>query len=117
MSPHKIDLLPSPSALASYGISANGFLPAHTPLRRLPSAYYQRWESIIGQLPALVKAGCLRHRVDGLPTLDTSHLNGEREWQRAYSMLAVMAQAYIWQGPEPSEVSMSAPECATWHVG
>ncbi|KAM0716420.1 hypothetical protein Q7P37_007865 [Cladosporium fusiforme] len=103
MSPHKIDLLPSPLALASYGISANGFLPTHTPLRRLPGVYYQPWESIVCQLPALVKAGRVRQRVDELPVLDGSHLHGEREWQRAYSMLAVMAQAYIWQGPEPSE--------------
>lgn len=55
-------------------------------------------------LPQLLEAGQWRQRVDDLPVLDTSHLQSEREWQRAYSMLAVMAQAYIWQGPEPSEV-------------
>lgn len=104
MSPHKIDLLPSPLALPSYGISANGFLPAQTPIRKLTSFYYQPWESIVGQLPALVKAGRLRQRVDDLPILDTEHLKDEREWQRAYSMLAVIAQAYVWQGPKPSEV-------------
>lgn len=104
MSPLKVNLLPSPAALPSYGISENGFLPAEQPLTRLPHAYYQLWEELIEELPQLLKAGQWRQRVDELPVLDTSHLESEREWQRAYSMLAVMAQAYIWQGPEPSEV-------------
>lgn len=104
MSPLKVNLLPSPAALPSYGISENGFLPAELPLTRLPNAYYQSWEDLMEQLPRLLKAGQWRQRVDELPVLDTSHLDSQREWQRAYSMLAVMAQAYIWQGPEPSEV-------------
>lgn len=107
MSPIKINQLPSPAALPSYGISENGFLPAERPLLRLPSAYYQPWEEMIEELPQLLKTGELRRRVDELPVLDASHLESEREWQRAYSMLAVIAQAYIWQGPEPSEVSGS----------
>ncbi|KAK4501778.1 hypothetical protein PRZ48_007587 [Zasmidium cellare] len=103
MSPLKVNLLPSPAALPSYGISENGFLPAEQPLTRLPHAYYQSWEELIEELPQLLEAGQLRQRVDELTVLDTSHLESEREWQRAYSMLAVIAQAYIWQGPEPSE--------------
>lgn len=105
MSPHKVDLLPSPLALASYGISANGFLPAETPLRRLPHDVYEPWERLMDQLPALLKAGCVREHVDALPVLDTLHLGNEQELQRSYSMLAMIAQAYIWQGPKPSEVS------------
>jgi indoleamine 2,3-dioxygenase len=31
-------------------------------------------------------------------------LESEQELQRAYSLLAMIAQAYIWQGPMPSEV-------------
>lgn len=104
MSPVRVNQLPSPASLPSYGISENGFLPAELPLTRLPHAYYLPWEGLLGELPELLKAGQWRQRVDELPVLDTSHLETEREWQRAYSMLAVMAQAYIWQGPEPSEV-------------
>jgi hypothetical protein len=105
MSPHKIDVLPSAAALPSYGISKNGFLPASTPLIRLPHTYYQPWESIVEELPTLIENQTIRQRVDELPILDTSKLESESEWQRAYSMLAIIAQGYIWQGPEPSEVS------------
>lgn len=106
MSPHKVEVLPSAAALPSYGISKNGFLPANNPLIRLPNGYYQPWESIIAVLPTLIDSKQLRQRVNQLPVLATEHLLNESEWQRAYSMLAVMAQGYIWQGPEPSEVSL-----------
>jgi indoleamine 2,3-dioxygenase len=104
MSPHKIDVLPSPLALASYGISENGFLPAEAPLRRLPQAIYEPWERTMDQLPELLKAGCVRECVDALPVLGTFRLDSEQELQRAHSVLAMIAQAYIWQGPKPSEV-------------
>ncbi|KAF3005628.1 hypothetical protein E8E13_002866 [Curvularia kusanoi] len=103
MSPHKVERLPSAAALPSYGISKNGFLPANLPLTCLPNEYYQPWESIIAVLPTLIETKQIRKQIDQLPVLDTEHLLTESEWQRAYSMLAVMAQGYIWQGPEPSE--------------
>ena len=105
MSPHKVDLLPSPSALKAYGITRNGFLPEEAPLQQLPDAYYRPWEGLVCRLPELLKTSGLRGLVDELPTLNASRLNSESEWQRAYSMLAVIAQAYIWQGPKPSDVS------------
>lgn len=105
MSPHRIDILPSAAALPQYGISKNGFLPAETPLSRLPHSYYQPWEQIIDQLPKLIDAQQIREWVDRLPVLTTQYLDSEPEWQRAHSMLAVIAQGYIWTGPEPSEVS------------
>jgi len=104
MSPHKVDILPSSLALASYGISVNGFLPAEAPLRRLPNTRYKSWEDVIDLLPELLKAGSVREVVDTLPVLDVSHLGSEQELRRAYSILAMIAQAYIWQGPKPSEV-------------
>lgn len=109
MSPHRVEALPSAAALPSYGISKNGFLPASPPLTRLLNKYYQPWESIIEVLPALIESRQIRQRVDELPTLDTKHLETEAEWQRAYSMLAVITQGYVWQGPEPSEVSPVQP--------
>ena len=87
MSPHKVEVLPSAAALPYYGISKNGFLPASAPLTRLPNNYYQPWEAIIEVLPTLIETRQIRQRVDEI------------------SMLAVIAQGYIWQGPEPSEVS------------
>ena len=109
MSPHKVEALPSAAALPSYGISKNGFLPANAPLTRLPNEYYQPWESIIEVLPTLIETRQIRQRVDKLPVLSTKHLQTGAEWQRAYSMLAVITQGYIWQGPEPSEVSCRHP--------
>lgn len=109
MSPHKVEVLPSAGALPSYGISKNGFLPAKVPLTRLPNDYYEPWEAIIEVLPALIDTQKIRQRVDELPVLDTLYLESEPEWQRAYSMLAVIAQGYIWQGPEPSEVNCYHP--------
>jgi indoleamine 2,3-dioxygenase len=105
MSPHKIALLPSPEALPAYGISKNGFLPAETPLLRLPHDYYQPWERVVEEISHLIEAQVIRQHIDQLPVLSTVHLNDEAEWQRAYSILAIMAQGYIWAGPEPSEVS------------
>lgn len=105
MSPIKISTLPSPAALASYNISENGFLPAEVPLSRLPHDYYQPWEAIVEILPELLESRQVRRRVDDLPILDTSHLSSEPEWQRAYSILAIITQAYVWQGPEPAQVS------------
>ncbi|KAF1931007.1 indoleamine 2,3-dioxygenase family protein [Didymella exigua CBS 183.55] len=103
MSPHKVEALPSAAALPSYGISKNGFLPASAPLTRLPNDYYLPWESIVEVLPTLIETRQIRQRVDELPILDTAYLKTEAEWQRAYSMLAVITQGYVWQGPEPSE--------------
>lgn len=106
MSPHRIDTLPSPAALPSYGISKNGFLPARPPLARLSHDYYQPWERIIEVLPRLIETQTIREHVNRLPILDTCYLDSEAEWQRAYSMLAVLSQGYIWAGPEPSEVRL-----------
>jgi indoleamine 2,3-dioxygenase len=89
--------------MSSYGISKNGFLPAQSPLIRLPHDYYQPWECIIEELPRLIETQEIRYYVDKLPVLSTSFLITEAEWQRAYSMLALIAQGYVWAGPEPSE--------------
>ncbi|KAF1915790.1 Indoleamine 2,3-dioxygenase [Ampelomyces quisqualis] len=104
MSPHKVEVLPSIAAMSEYGISRNGFLPATTPLRRLPHSYYEPWESIIEELPTLIETQEIRNRVDKLPVLSTCFLDAEAEWQRVYSILAFIAQGYIWSGPEPSDI-------------
>lgn len=104
MSPHRVEVLPSIKAMPYYGISKKGFLPAEAPLSRLPHHYYRPWECIIEELPSLIETQTIRSRVDKLPVLTTSYLCNEAEWQRVYSMLALIAQGYIWAGPEPSEV-------------
>lgn len=108
MSPHKIEPLVSVESLPSYGISKNGFLPAEPPLHVLPDAYYKPWESVIKNITTLIETQELRQRIDELPVLKTSLLKSEAEWQRAYSIMTVLAQGYIWQGPEPSQVNSHA---------
>ncbi|ORY17860.1 indoleamine 2,3-dioxygenase beta type [Clohesyomyces aquaticus] len=116
MSPHKIQKLPSPASLASYGISKNGFLPEEPPLRRLPNDIYEPWERIAERLPELIRTWRLRSQVDTLPCLDIGSLDSEAEWQRAYLLLAIMAQGYIWQGPEPSERLPAAIAVPLLHI-
>ena len=106
MSPHRVEVLPSRAALSQYGISKNGFLPEEAPLQQLPQSYYQPWERIIEELPALIEKQEIRQKVDELPVLSTTQLSSEAEWQRACSVLALIAQGYIWTGPEPSQVGV-----------
>jgi indoleamine 2,3-dioxygenase len=104
MSPHRVPVLPSPAALSQYGITENGFLPEYEPLSRLPHDYYKPWERIVEKLPTLIETQQIRQWVNEMPVLHTEYLASEPEWQRAHSMLAIIAQGYIWAGPEPSEV-------------
>lgn len=91
-------------------ISENGFLPSKQPLKRLPNPYYQKWEEIIDDLPALLRNKTLRSKVDGLRPLTTDHLTTEREWERAYVVLCFLAHGYIWGGDIPSEVNIPPPQ-------
>ncbi|RFU31139.1 hypothetical protein B7463_g5215, partial [Scytalidium lignicola] len=92
-------------SLADYGVSSrHGFLPENPPLTELSNLYYQPWELIVHNLPLLLRSGLLRKRVDELPTLSTSHLYMESEWQKAYLLLSYLSQAYIWGGSQPSEI-------------
>lgn len=96
----------SPS-LHEFGISSrNGFLPDQLPLERLSNVYYQPWERIIAEFPALVMSRQLRSQIDSLPTLLISLLSSELEQQRAYSILSFMSHGYIWGGSIASEVRL-----------
>lgn len=85
-------------------ISINGFLPARQPLKRLPQAYYQPWEHMLDNLPTLLRRKALRREIDNLDILNTTRLDSEREWQRAYVILCFLAHGYIWGGDAPSKV-------------
>lgn len=96
--------LPSPSALAAYGITKNGFLPHDPPIHRLPHPSYSPWESLIHALPQLLEDGeRFRILVDAMDVLPTTHLQTEAEWRRAYSVLCMLSQGYIWGGSVPSQ--------------
>jgi indoleamine 2,3-dioxygenase len=100
-------MLPPIPVLSDYGISPeNGFLPDRLPLQHLPDPYYNKWESIVANLQALLLSKRLRGVIDRLNVLSTVGLEDESEWRRAYMMLAFMAHGYIWGGETPSEVRL-----------
>ena len=90
--------------LRKYDISKKGFLPARTPLDRLPDPLYRPWEDILSQLPDLLERGELHRSVESLEILSTQGLRTEDQWRRAYVVLSFLAHAYIWGGDKASEV-------------
>ncbi|TEY73291.1 hypothetical protein BOTCAL_0080g00190 [Botryotinia calthae] len=89
--------------LSEFGVSTkNGFLPDVNPLPRL-SAYVE-WEDLVDEIPYLLQEGLFRQHADALPILDTSNLQEEDEWRRAYHLLSFMTHSYIWGGKVPSEL-------------
>ncbi|KIM94043.1 hypothetical protein OIDMADRAFT_45855 [Oidiodendron maius Zn] len=80
-----------------------GFLPEEPPLQRL-QPFYKDWEDIVCQAPALLRAEEFRTRVERLPVHPVSELQSERDWKRAYLLLSVITNAYIWGGRRPAEV-------------
>lgn len=97
-------MLPPLPLLSDYGITpARGFLPDVLPLTRLPDPYYNKWEAVAANLPALILSGRLRGVIDNLPVLSTTGLEHDAEWRRAYSLLIFMAHGYIWGGDSPSD--------------
>lgn len=100
-------MIPPIPDLQDYGLSADhGFLPNEDPLDHLSSSYYNPWEAIAENLPALSRTKRIRRLVDDLPLLDTLELKDEAEWRRAYVILGFLTHAYIWGGDEPSEVHL-----------
>lgn len=79
-----------------------GFLPETLPIRRL-NPYFDAWEDIIENLPALVLTRQVRPLVDVMPHLDTTRLKDEPEWQRAVAILSFISHAYVWAGDVPSD--------------
>lgn len=92
--------------LQQFEISHYGFLPVDEPLSILPDTYYAPWESIISQLPSLIRSGSVCHEVLKLPLLTTSRLQSIPEWRRAYVILTFFTHAYIWSGKEPNDVRL-----------
>ncbi|TVY13555.1 Indoleamine 2,3-dioxygenase [Lachnellula arida] len=89
--------------LEAFGVSQNGFLPEELPLQRLSDPYYEAWETIIRELPTLLKTKSFRGKADKLEVLSTLRLTAMREWQRAYLVLAFFTHSYIWEAGGPSE--------------
>ncbi|KAI9367735.1 Indoleamine 2,3-dioxygenase, partial [Aspergillus egyptiacus] len=94
---------------SDYDISRNGFLPAHPPISRLETPYYEPWERTIDNLPAKIANQSVRRYVDSMPVLTTDKLRGKDEWRRAYVVLSFLMNAYIWSEGPPSEQAPRPP--------
>ncbi|OAA59970.1 indoleamine 2,3-dioxygenase [Cordyceps fumosorosea ARSEF 2679] len=77
----------APITLKRFDITKNAFLPTEPPLACLPNTYYQPWEAIAQDLPALIRNRELSIAVKYLPFLDVDYLATEPEWRRAYVAL------------------------------
>lgn len=95
--------------LQDFDVSAtSGFLPALFPVERLSLPYYQPWEQLVANLPALLLSRRIRALVDKLPVLATDQLSSTAEVQRAYQVLGFLAHAYVWGVHIPTD---TIPEC------
>jgi indoleamine 2,3-dioxygenase len=54
------------------------------------------WEAIVTDLPALLAAAAVRERIDQLDVISTDALRSPTELERAFLVLAMLTQAYIW---------------------
>ncbi|SGZ54816.1 CIC11C00000003877 [Sungouiella intermedia] len=81
----------------------SGFLPSEYPVARLSLPYYQPWEDLVANLPALLLSRRIRVLVDKLPILSTDKLTSIAEVRRAYQVLGFLAHAYVWGVNEPTD--------------
>lgn len=93
--------------LQQYEISHYGFLPVEEPLSHLPDEYYGPWESLIAQLPGLIRNRQFYQKIAELPVLNTQRLHSIPEWRRAYVILTFFTHAHIWSDSVPHEVRIS----------
>lgn len=98
--------------LENYEVSSRiGFLPDKPPLARLPHPYYARWEETVSRVAPSRGDGRARDHIDEMPLLSTGTLRTLPEWHRAYTLLSILSQIYIWDGDEPSNVRVSLWNC------
>lgn len=79
--------------LQSYDISSKGFLP-EIPIPLL--THNQEWESFVEKLPLHNRNGNTREEFVKLPKFDLDLLKTDKEYKRAYVILSMVANAYIF---------------------
>jgi indoleamine 2,3-dioxygenase len=90
-----------------------GFLPKEDPLQELP-ILFKAWEDIATSLSVLLMTGKLRLALENLPVLDISHLRNEQQIQRAFLLLSVFGNAYVWGGDKTATIipnTIAVPWC------
>ncbi len=87
--------------LAAYDIDpATGFLPAADPADRLPPGF-SAWDDLARELGPQIRARRLRQTIADLPLLDPAELVTAADRERAFLLLTVFANGWVWGGAEP----------------
>lgn len=88
--------------LASYQVDAvHGFLPKEDPLQCLPTGF-EAWERVAAEVSVLLMTGQLRSTLEKLTLPDLSYLENEQQIRRAFLLLSVFGNAYVWGGEKPA---------------
>ncbi len=88
--------------LASYQVdSIRGFLPKEDPLEHLPTNF-KAWECIASEVSVLLMTGKLRSTLETLTPPNLDHLENEQQIRRAFLLLSVFGNAYVWGGKKPA---------------
>ncbi len=74
-----------------------GFLPKEDPLEKLTD-FFDPWERVAADLSFLLMTNQLRFTLEKLPLLDVSYLEDEASMRRAFLLLSVFGNAYVWGG-------------------
>lgn len=88
--------------LAYYQVDpVRGFLSKEDPLEFLPTGF-EAWERIAAQVGILLMTSQLRSSLEKLTLPDLSRLENERQIRRAFLLLSVFGNAYVWGGEKPA---------------
>ncbi|MDJ0735340.1 MAG: indoleamine 2,3-dioxygenase [Nostocaceae cyanobacterium] len=88
--------------LAFYEIDlVRGFLPKEDPLECLPSEF-KAWECIASEVSVLLMTDKLRSSLEKLSPPKISRLENEGQIRRAFLLLSVFGNAYVWGGRKPA---------------
>jgi indoleamine 2,3-dioxygenase len=101
--------------LVAYGVDPlTGFVPRIDPLDRLRPEF-DAWEEVAGQLAPLIRSRRLRSALTDLPEVGQFNPGDARELERAFLILTVLANAWVWGGSEPDlriPAVLAGPLCA-----
>lgn len=92
---------------------SRGFLPLEDPLLRLPSAF-DAWEEVARGLPKLNLSTYLRSTVDALPPCPVDQLQMTRALERAMTLLAFLANSYVFAPDQPVATRLPANLAVAW---
>lgn len=99
--------------LADYQVdSIRGFLPKQDPLEKLPITF-EAWERIASNMSALLMTNRLRAILEKVSLLDISYLEDSRQIRRAFLLLSIFGNAYVWSGEPTTTIphTISIPWC------